>query len=232
MFSMSDIKGIFKIKIIKNGPYMVTGFVPMTKQTILADRNGLSSSWKTSHRYPVQEKYSLCRCGKSQNKPYCDGIHMHAKFIGTETASTEKYIDQAEVIEGADITLTDVVNLCAFAQFCDRDGGVWQLTEYSEDPEARDMAIQEACDCPAGRLVMWDKKTGQTIEPELEPSIGLIEDPQIGVSGPIWVKGGIPIEASDGTVYEVRNRVTLCRCGRSQNKPFCDGIHAVKGARE
>ena len=229
---MSDIEGIFKIKIIKNGPYMVTGFVPMTKQIILADRNGLSSSWETSHRYPVQEKYSLCRCGKSQNKPYCDGTHMHAKFIGTETASTEKYIDQAEVIEGADITLTDVVNLCAFARFCDRDGGVWQLTEDSEDPEARDMAIQEACDCPAGRLVMWDKKTGQSIEPELEPSIGLIEDPQIGVSGPIWVKGGIPIEASDGTVYEERNRVTLCRCGRSQNKPFCDGIHAAKGARE
>jgi CDGSH-type Zn-finger protein len=39
------------------------------------------------------------------------------------------------------------------------------------------------------------------------------------------VKGGVPVESADGTVYEVRNRVTLCRCGKSTNKPFCDGTH-------
>ena len=32
--------------------------------------------------------------------------------------------------------------------------------------------------------------------------------------------------SADGFEYEVRNRVTLCRCGQSQNKPFCDGTHA------
>jgi CDGSH-type Zn-finger protein len=62
-----------------------------------------------------------------------------------------------------------------------------------------------------------------------EPSIGVVEDPQIGVSGPLWVRGGIQVEAADGTPYEVRNRVTLCRCGASQNKPFCDGSHAAIG---
>ena len=31
----------------------------------------------------------------------------------------------------------------------------------------------------------------------------------------------------DGFAYEVRNRVTLCRCGASKNKPFCDGSHAA-----
>lgn len=227
---MSESKGIFKIKIIKNGPYIVTGFVPMSKQTIIADRNGISTSWETNHRYPVQEQYSLCRCGRSRNKPYCDGAHVPAKFNGDETATSESYIDQAETIDGEDIYLTDVENLCAFARFCDREGGVWQLTEESADPEARNLAIQETWDCPAGRLVMWDKKTGEAIEPALDPSIGVIEDPEIGVSGPLWVKGSIPIESSDGTVYEERNRVTLCRCGRSQNKPFCDGMHAVKGS--
>ena len=34
---------------------------------------------------------------------------------------------------------------------------------------------------------------------------------------------------ADGTTYEVRNRVTLCRCGASQNKPFCDATHASIG---
>ena len=66
---------------------------------------------------------------------------------------------------------------------------------------------------------------GQAIEPDLEPSISLIENPQTGTSGPIWVKGRIPIESADGFEYESRNRVTLCRCGKSNNKPFCDGSH-------
>jgi len=47
----------------------------------------------------------------------------------------------------------------------------------------------------------------------------------VGISSAIWVKGGIPIQSSKGFVYEIRNRVTLCRCGKSANKPFCDGTH-------
>jgi CDGSH-type Zn-finger protein len=58
-------------------------------------------------------------------------------------------------------------------------------------------------------------------------SIGLIEDPEQQCSGPLWLQGGIPIVAADGFEYEVRNRVTLCRCGASKNKPFCDGTHAT-----
>jgi CDGSH-type Zn-finger protein len=41
----------------------------------------------------------------------------------------------------------------------------------------------------------------------------------------LWVRGGIPVISADGFAYEVRNRVTLCRCGASANKPFCDGSH-------
>jgi hypothetical protein len=73
--------------------------------------------------------------------------------------------------------------------------------------------------------MVWGKKTKKTIEPEFEKSIGLIEDPAVGVSGPIWVRGGIPVESADGKTYKVRNRVTLCRCGKSSNKPFCDSSH-------
>jgi len=87
------------------------------------------------------------------------------------------------------------------------------------------IAIEEAKDCPSGRLVVWDKKTGEAIEPEFDQSIGLVDDPQKGEKGPIWVRGGIPVESADGVDYEVRNRVTLCRCGKSSNKPFCDGNH-------
>ena len=86
--------------------------------------------------------------------------------------------------------------------------------------------IREANHCPAGRLVIHDKTTGKEIEEPLEPSIGMGEDPAMGCSGPLWVRGGIPIESANGKKYETRNRVTLCRCGASHNKPFCNGSHA------
>ena len=54
----------------------------------------------------------------------------------------------------------------------------------------------------------------------------MVQDTARLVSGPIWVRGGIPVLGADGAAYEVRNRVTLCRCGASTNKPFCDGAHA------
>jgi hypothetical protein len=73
--------------------------------------------------------------------------------------------------------------------------------------------------------VVHGKKSKKVLEPKLEQSLGLIEDPQMGVSGPIWVRGGMPVESISGKMYKVRNRVTLCRCGKSSNKPFCDSSH-------
>jgi CDGSH-type Zn-finger protein len=127
------------------------------------------------------------------------------------------------------VDLTDAIPLCALARFCDLASGTWKLTEDSADPKCRKLAIQTACNCPSGRLVVWDKKTKKPIEPKLAKSISLIEDPSAGVSGPIWVKGGVQLVSCDGTKYEIRNRMTLCRCGKSDNKPFCDGSHIDAG---
>ncbi len=177
------------------------------------------------NKYPSQEKCALCRCGQSRNKPFCDGTHTKTSFDGTETANREPCLKQAKKIDGPALKLTDAEHLCASARFCHRAGGIWDLIPQSGRREARKIAIEEAGDCPSGRLVVWNKKTNEAIEPNLEQSIGLIKDPQAGVSGPIWVRGGIPVESSDGTTYEIRNRVTLCRCGKSSNKPFCDSSH-------
>jgi hypothetical protein len=46
-------------------------------------------------------------------------------------------------------------------------------------------------------------------------------------SGPLWVRGGIAPIGSDGQAYEIRHRITLCRCGKSENKPFCNGARAA-----
>jgi len=171
------------------------------------------------------ETYALCRCGRSKNKPYCDGTHARIGFQGAETANREDYLEHPDRTDGPELILWDVEKLCAVALFCHRAGDAWHLTEQSGDPEKKETAIQEAKDCPSGRLVMCDKRTGKPIEPAFEPSIGLVIGPQKGVEGPLWMRGGVPVESAEGKVYRTRNRVTLCRCGRSANKPFCDGEH-------
>jgi CDGSH-type Zn-finger protein len=222
---MTAKKGKEKIKININGPYTVYGGVPLMEQILVPDNEGLSIGWKKGKEFPVQEEYDVCRCGHSKTKPFCDLTHSETFFDGTETASREAFDSQAEPRTlGPDMDLTDVVPLCAVARFCDRAGGVWDNLRASNNPEARKIVLQEVGDCPAGRLVLRDK-AGNLIEPAFEPSIGLVYDTVAAELGPIWVRGGIPIESADGHIYEIRNRVTLCRCGKSTNKPFCDGRH-------
>jgi CDGSH-type Zn-finger protein len=198
----------------------------------VADKDGIPLKWERVGEYPLQETYALCRCGQSKNKPYCDGTHIKIGFDGTEDADLKNYINQAEAIEGPSLTMLDAENFCATARFCHRAGGTWNLTEKSDDPKSKEIAIEEACDCPSGRLVAWDKKTEKQIEPKFEPSISLTEAPYRKISGPLWVKGGVPMQGAGGTEYEVRNRMTLCRCGKSTNKPFCDGTHFPSGFRD
>lgn len=216
-----------KVIVVKDGPYIISGKMPMVKEIIEIGKENEPEKWMKGEKYPEKEPCALCRCGQSKNKPFCDGIHAKIKFDGTETASRENFEKQAQKIIGPDMILKDNPSLCAAARFCHRAGGIWSLTK-SKDPKSRKIAIEEACNCPSGRLVECDK-TGRAIESELEQSISLVEDPQNKVSGPIWIKGRVPLQSSDGTMYETRNRVTLCRCGKSRNKPFCDGSHIEEG---
>ncbi|WP_081579869.1 CDGSH iron-sulfur domain-containing protein [Methanomassiliicoccus luminyensis] len=221
-----------RIKIMRNGPYVVSGDVPLDKQITESDDTGSSVGWKAGEKYPEQgEEYRLCRCGQSGNKPFCDETHHMVDFDGTETADRKSYADSCETLEGPRVRLTDRDDLCAVARYCHGkgNGDAWDLAQRaSTDQEVRE-AVDLACSCPSGRLVAWDKGTGKAIEPEHQPSVSLIEYPLEGVSGPIWVKGGIPVESSGGGQYEARNRQTLCRCGASENKPFCDGSHISEG---
>ena len=215
-----------KIVISNNGPCVVSGDIPLTVEVITNNKDGFSWDWKQGKKFETKPEYYLCRCGHSENKPFCDGAHTKIRFNGKETASKEPYTKQAQTMNGPTLQLSDAENLCAFARFCDPEGKIWSLIEKTDDPKIRDLVIREAMHCPSGRLTIHDKKTGKEIEHKLPPSVAIIEDPPMKCSGPLWVRGGITIESHDGTRYETRNRVTLCRCGASQNKPFCDGSHA------
>jgi CDGSH-type Zn-finger protein len=223
---MTNAKPGAKVVVTKDGPYLVSGRVPLCKQIIGTNRKGESETWEPGQSYPEQEKYALCRCGHSHNKPFCDGSHAQVHFDGTETASRAAYKTQAQVLDGPSMQLADVESLCAFARFCDPNGQVWSQVERTNDPAVRENFVRQTGNCPSGRLVAYDKKTGKAVEPHLPVSIGLIEDPGQHCSGPIWLRGGIPVVSADGAEYEIRHRVTLCRCGGSQNKPYCDGTHA------
>ncbi len=215
-----------KIRVLKNGPYLVSGGVPLRKMTIQCDQSsGIPVDWLMGEELETSPTYTLCRCGQTSNKPFCDGTHVKVNFDGTETSDNDSFEKMAKTIEGPELTLKDAEILCASARFCHRGGDIWQQIPRSDDPKLKENATRNACDCPSGRLVVKDKQSGKDIEPSLEKSIGLIEDPAKGVDGPIWVRGGIPVYSSDGKLYEVRNRVTLCRCGKSTNKPFCDSSH-------
>jgi len=214
-----------RIRVCRNGPYVVSGSVPASDQIIICGDDGIPVRWEKGQDHPLREDCALCRCGQSRNKPYCDGSHEKAGFDGTETAGKEEYLDHPDKTEGPGLILWDTEKLCSVALFCHRAGDAWNLADQSGDPVKKATAMEEAGDCPSGRLVAVDKATGKPVEPEFGPSIGLVFGPQKGVMGPIWVRGCIPVESADGKTYTKRNRVTLCRCGKSCNKPFCDGEH-------
>ena len=69
-----------KIIVSKNGPYLVSGNVPLSKEIILPDKENLPLEWKKEETYKTPGNYSLCRCGNSKNNPFCDGSHGDTKF--------------------------------------------------------------------------------------------------------------------------------------------------------
>lgn len=218
-----------RIQVTQGGPYSVSGNVPLVRLEIVVNEAGESVGWREVERIDVPFRYLLCRCGHSSIKPFCDGSHAECGFDGAETAERDEYFETSASIEGPGVVLRDARKLCAEARFCDRAGGLWNLVNECDDADTRALAEEEASLCPSGRYTLCAEGVDGPCEPALEPSIALVEDPHLGVSGPLWVRGGIPIFAADGEPYEVRNRVTLCRCGHSKNKPFCDGSHVAAG---
>jgi hypothetical protein len=72
-------------------------------------------------------------------------------------------------------------------------------------------------------LVHALSRDAEGVEADLPKEIAVIPD------GPLWVTGGIPGQMSGGESLEIRNRVTLCRCGAASKKPLCDGTHKEIG---
>ena len=222
-----------QISITKNGPYIVSGNIPLYPMTIECDEQGIPAQWVKGTNYKTTNTYALCRCGQSKNVPFCDGTHAKINFDGTEVSDNKPFEKVAKIIDGPALQLKDAEILCSSARFCHRGGDIWDQIPRSDNPQLKKNCIDNSCDCPSGRLLVVDKETRTAIEPALEKSIGVINDPGAkGEKAPLWVRGEIPIYGVNGRLYEIRNRVTLCRCGKSTNKPFCDSSHYPEEDRE
>ncbi len=207
-----------RIKVSKDGPYQVDAGVPVLAMAPVITMNSEPIAWHVLREAEQPaEPYELCRCGGSGDRPFCDGTHEEIGFDGEETASRDPYAARAGVTDGPFGQLADDTSLCIGAAFCHtRTTSAWELAE-SDDEDDRDDLVAMVGRCPSGRLVY--RAAGRDVEPGMEPAIAVVP------GGPLWVRGGIVIEAADGTEWEVANRCTLCRCGESANKPFCDGSH-------
>lgn len=220
-----------KIVISKDGPYRIQGGIMLNSKEVVYSELSEPMTWRKAAVIPTSPDYALCRCGQSSNKPFCDGSHNRVSFDGTESADPRPTAERQNVIEGPEIEGTNLhVNvdhhLCSHARFCfNRFGNVNKMMPLANDVRVRNQLIAMVERCPSGALTYEIKADNsspseyQQVEPDLPVAIGVI------TNGPLWVMGSIPIERADGQPMEIRNRVTLCRCGQSKNKPYCDGTH-------
>lgn len=209
-----------KIKIMKNGPYIVSGKIPVNRQKTIHDSEGVPLKTEIVENLNKDEESVLCRCGGSKNKPFCDGSHHKNAFDGTENPKNLKENPaDTDVYDGPELTLQDTTRLCSGGGFCHRAGGVWNLTKNSDIPKSKKIAVEICHHCPSGCLIAVDPKTSKEIEDKVDPSIG------VDTIGPLDVHGKVDIESAEGKKYPERPRRALCRCGKSRNKPFCDGSH-------
>ncbi len=175
---------------------------------------------------PIETKPSiaLCRCGGSANKPFCDRTHMR---IGFSSAKLEGRVpDRLDSYEGDGLTIRDNRGICAHSGRC--TDGLPSVFRYKQEPwiepkgVSRDEIIATIRRCPSGALSYLAHGL-EDAEPSREPAVF------VSPNGPYVVSGSPELLETDWGQGASAQRFTLCRCGGSKNKPFCDGTHWSNG---
>ena len=168
----------------------------------------------------TRETMALCRCGESANKPFCDGTHAKIGFSSAKLAGRVE--DKRENYPGKKITIHDNRGICAHAGRCtDGLAAVFRLKEepwIHADAASADEIIATIQKCPSGALStsVADVEHGDR---DGEPTIF------VAPNGPYVVSGGPDLGDTTHAEGASKEHFTLCRCGGSKNKPFCDGTH-------
>jgi Glutamate synthase domain 2 len=198
------------IRVSKDGPYVVTGLSEIKEST-------------TRNVTVADPAVALCRCGASKTKPFCDGTHGKIAFSGEK--SPDRVPRQLDTYVGQEITIYDDRGICSHAGFC-TDGlpKVFRMgVEPWIDPDAevKELIIETIKKCPSGAL-------SYSIDGVRVDTFTDVEALQLDEDGPYHVRGGISLDLGDtpeSEQPESKEHCSLCRCGHSQNKPFCSGQH-------
>jgi CDGSH-type Zn-finger protein len=234
---MDDSNSEKMITVRRNGPYAVSGGIPLVRKIQVVSEQGEPLTWKTREVFSIGKTYLLCRCGRSKRMPFCDSTHSRIGFNGTETAETTSTMERRKVFPGGtQIAVRHDDYLCMESGFCGtRWSTIEQMMLKSENIDVRSQVIAMVERCPSGSLTyaLLGLEEEGDIEPDLPQQIAVTTDilSDGPVGGALWVTGRIPVLRADGQPFEVRNRVTLCCCGRSKKKPLCDGTHRIRDAQ-
>jgi CDGSH-type Zn-finger protein len=193
----------------ENGPLVVKGL------TSMQDAGGQDIECK-----PVM---ALCRCGQSKNKPFCDGSHKDAGFQsrGGKPAGRDRLITYT----GTQVSVTYNPILCSHAAECGRLAS--HMFNPAQKPwvQPNNGTVEEVhaviAACPSGALAL----VGSTGPEHLSAARAQVV---VEKNGPYWVQD---IDAPTDPQGEAMNqhKYVLCRCGKSGNKPYCDGTHRDVG---
>jgi CDGSH-type Zn-finger protein/truncated hemoglobin YjbI len=205
-----------RIEPAPDGPYLVTNPASL--------RDWLGAA------IPTRPQMALCRCGGSAIKPLCDGTHATNGFRSAK--DSKRVPDRRDTYDGVQVTILDNRGTCQHSGLCsDRLAAVFRVDQdpfVAPSGGRMDEIIRAVRDCPSGALsyaldgheqrrhVDWDDQRDPTIE--------------VTKDGPYRITGGIPLDEvgdrrltrNHGASHE---HYALCRCGHSQNKPFCSGMH-------
>ncbi len=213
----------------RDGPYII--------------RNLRKLSNSKGEELNVRPFVALCRCGGSNIKPYCDGTHARIGFSsakdpeqatapappGPANAQEHRVPDRLDRYEGKDIAVVDNRGTCChFGQCTEQLPAVFHhdgepfVTADAAESEAIEQIVRR---CPSGALGF--ERNGAVYEGEQREA-------EVFVSGnaSYYVRGGIELQGERMNRGASREHYALCRCGRSKNKPFCDGTHWYVGFRD
>jgi len=147
-----------RITVSENGPYLVEGGVA------IEDAEGRTVEPKNP------DSYALCRCGGSQNKPFCDGTHRKNGFVGTEVADRGPIARRRVAYRGASVTIFDDRSICSHAGHCtDRLAAVFRSKRdpwIDPDGATVEEVVAAVRRCPSGALAY---ALGHAAEPVDEP---------------------------------------------------------------
>lgn len=195
------------IDALDDGPFIVNSLKKLTNSK--------------DDQFEGKDKIALCRCGASKNKPYCDGSHKKVEFSSERETSVPLYTEKDYF--GEKITIHDNRTICCHAGECvsnlnsvfDINSRPWINPDNARVEEIVDVIKK----CPSGAL-------SYTLNGEHVRNFD--RDPEIKISknGPYEIFGAIELNLEGELQPPSKEHYTLCRCGASKNKPYCDGSHA------